>query len=204
MKHIRMLGLCLVAALAMGAIASASASAHAYKIEGTELTTSEEVAGTSETSKLEAKGLATIECTKDTFTGSIEKAGKSTGKVEFKSCKVVGAEACAVVEPIKFKFKDELTEFEKLVADEFKPETGETFVTIELEGAKCAITPKKLAVKGTQICKLPEAGSEKEEHSIECTPAGSKLKLGTVEATFKSTEKVHLSGKNAKKKWSAT
>jgi hypothetical protein len=107
---------CLLAVFAFGAIASASASAHEFKVcqeKGTEEYTehlcstkvaggkwsfepiaagnSFEVEGISGVSKLEgeiAGGKVIIECPNDVFTGSIEPAGKTKGKVIFEGCKV--------------------------------------------------------------------------------------------------------------------
>jgi hypothetical protein len=227
--RVRLMFLGLLAVFAVSAIASASASAHGFwrckevaagtgKYENHEcikeggnknwerkalgVGETEGVSGTSGVSKLESKILGkniTIECKKDTFTGTLEEGGKSRGEVKFKECKVVGLAGCEVKEPIEFKFKDLLVGPEPGVEDEFKGEEAEeVFVTIEIK--ICAIKGK-YKVKGTQICKLPEAETWKIIHKIECTPAGSKLKLGENEAKFTSTEEVETTTKWG---WDAT
>lgn len=128
-----------------------------------------------------------VECKKDKFTATLEKEGKSKGEVTFEECKMVGSEfATCEVPNIKFSFKD------KLVAgpeDEFEPTSGTTFVEIRIN--TCALKGTYPA-KGTQICKLPNAGQAKIVHEVECTPAGSSLTLGKEKAEFTSTERVHL------------
>lgn len=196
MKRIRIVGLCLTALFMFASVAAASASAHEYSTTG-------EVTGSSGTSKLEGKVLGTtitIECKTDTFTGSIGSGGKSSGEVKFKECSVPTAPKCKVTEPIEFSFTDLLVGPEKGVKDEFiGTKTEERFVEITLTGSECTLKGT-YPVKGTQTCELPGAETLAVEHTIECTPAGSKLKLGTEEAKFTSTEKVKLvSGKE----WSA-
>jgi len=190
MKRIRRVGLCLTAMVVFSAAAVASASAHEYMVVGGTLP--QEVTGTSGVSKLEGEVLKTkitIECSKDTFTGSIEAGGKSKGEVTFEGCKVVGQATCEVPN-IKFKFTDLLVGPVPGVEDEFKPtEPEEVFVVIKIN--VCALKGS-YKVKGTQVCKLPQAGESKVEHEIECTPAGSKLTLGGAPAKFTSTEKVKL------------
>jgi hypothetical protein len=202
-----------LAALAISAAASASASAatHAFwdcqKIGGpwknaqcsekgppNEWGTREiaetkaEGTGTASTLASTIAGLKiTVECKKNRFSATLEKEGKSKGEVTFEECKMVGSEFAACEVPnIKFNFKD------KLVAgpeDEFEPTSGTTFVEIRIDS--CALKGTYPA-KGTQICKLPNAGQAKIVHELECTPAGSSLTLGKEKAEFTSTEKVHL------------
>jgi hypothetical protein len=168
------------------------------------------IEGTSTTSKLEglvAGTTTTIECSEDTFTGSLEEKGKSSGEVKFKNCKFfivessswkkVAPPGCKVKEPIEFKFKDELTEGgpSRFLEDEFKPESGELFVTIEVTECTSKMLDGKFEIKGTQLCALPESEAGMTEHEIVCTPSGGRLKLGNEPAGFFSTEKVKQTSK---------
>ncbi len=189
MKRIRIVGLCLTAMFVLGAVVSASASAHEYIVSGGSLPQS--VEGTSGVSILEGEVLGTkitIECKKDKFTGSIGTGGTSEGEVVFEECKVVGQGTCGVPN-IKFKFKDLLVGPEPGVEDEFKPVSGTEFVTIEI--TTCTLKGK-YKVEGTQVCKLPSGETLMKEHEIACETSGSHLTLGGKTAVFKSTEKVHL------------
>ena len=204
MKRIRIVGLCLTAVFMLG-VAVSSASAHGYKVVGGTLP--EKVEGTSTKSVLEGKVLGTaitIECKKDIFSGTIEAGGASKGEIKFTECTVPTAAKCKVTEPIEFSFNDLLVGPEPGVEDEFKgvKENAKKeiiFVEITLTGAECLLKGS-YPVKGTQTCKLPGGETPGKEHTIECTPAGSKLKLGTEEAKFTSTEKVKLT---SGKEWSA-
>jgi hypothetical protein len=158
--------------------------------------------GTSGTSKLES-GIAgeklSIECLKSTTKGTLKTAGTSEGEVRFKECKIFNGHHellvnCKAKEPIEFKFTDQLIQNALgEVEDEFKPtQPEETFVELTIEGLLCAVKFTNLKVKGTQTCELPSAELALQTHTIVCTSAGSKLKLGKEEATFTSTQKVNL------------
>jgi hypothetical protein len=211
--RIRLILMSLLAVFAVGAVASASASATVCEPldkegEWTWCSAAKEITspveGTSGVSKLESEvggKKLTIECTADTFKGTLEDPepskldGASSGEIKFTGCSVVGVAKCTVHEPIEFKFKDQLINKPPTKPeDEFKPNEGETFVEIKIEGAECAIKGT-LKVKGTQKCNLDTTfETEQKEHELICTPAGSKLKLGEKEAKFTSTEKVKRVG----------
>jgi hypothetical protein len=205
-KSTSLILLSLLAVLAVNAVASSSALAAekcaTVKTEwefcsgGNELETATPVEGTSGTSTLSAGGI-TIECAKDTLKGVFEDAGKSQGEVNFTSCKVAEAPNCNVAEPIEFPFKSQLVGKLETGKEEteFKPAEGTTFVEITISGSACVLKGK-YTVTGTQTCKMPKPEEVLAEHTIECTPAGSSLKLGGATAEFTSTVKVKLaSGK---------
>ncbi len=210
MSKVRLMLLGLLTMLTISAIASSSASAHNYKIEGTEIKESSSVEGKSGVSNLASKiaGLKiVIRCTKDKFKGKIEVKAKSTASIEFEECKLFEENAskelkelsaCKVKVPTT-SVKDELTETP--VKDLFTPEKGEEFTKIEITGETCVLKGK-YEITGSQKCELPEAGSSKIEHTIECKPSGSSLFLKKEAATFESTEKeIKIVGGG--KKWSA-
>jgi hypothetical protein len=201
----------LLAVFAASAIASSVASAHAYKVEGTEITKTFEVEGKDKGALLESKiaGLTiAIKCEKSTFKGTIEVGGKSTGTIEFTECKVyevnsksekVLLSACKVAEPVTAKVKDELTE--KPVGERFTPASGTEFTKIEIKGETCTVKGS-FEVTGEQTCKLPGGETEAEQHTIECIKSGSNLKLKKEVASFEATEE-EVKIKGGGKKWSA-
>ncbi len=204
MGRIRLIILSTLAVTAVSAAMAAAASAanHEYFIEGTAITASETVSGSSGTSKLVAPSLLTIECTADTFTGTIEPKGLSTATVKFTGCSVVGASTCKVKEPIEFTVNDKLTVFKFEPGDIFEPAAGKAFVTITITG--CATLEGTYTAEGKQQCELPAAETNQLEHEFVCKPEGSELHLKTKPAEFTSKEeKVKLTGTNAGKKWSA-
>jgi len=205
MARFRLVLLSMLAAFAVSAVVSASASAlpalkcgtgtakgeWVYCVEGTEIAdgTTKGIEGSlTNTAKLGTVVAGTaikIECTVGTVIASnsvVEDSGASKGEIQFSTCTVVGVEHCFVKEPIVVKFTDQLvgTVEAGLAEDEFKPanglDTGE-FTTITLKGTECSITGTKLPVTGTQNCKLPGAETEAASHTIECLPGGSNLDI---------------------------
>jgi hypothetical protein len=217
MLKVKIVLLSLFAMFAMSAVMAATASAtHTFKVEGTEITKTEEVEADSFSGKLEtmvAKLPLAIQCEED-VSGTelvIQPAGTSTGGINFKNCFVVEFKegkkgfvtTCTVTEPVEAKFTDQLTEHGVDVYKGSKPLEG--FVELELKGASCAIKGK-YPVKGSQNCATPEAELNKVIHESICTPSGSKLaqeKEGTevAAALLYGTEQIKLkSGKS----WSAS
>jgi hypothetical protein len=194
-NQLKLLLVSMLAVFAVGAVASSSASAHEFLIEGAPVAATTKVTDTSGVSKLEGVALVTIECNKDTSTGTIEPEGDSTANVKFTECKVVGAATCKVTEPVEFNVIDELTIFKQAAGELFEPASGFTFVEITVTG--CSLEGKYKA-KGKQQCELPEGEVEKVEHNVVCKPEGSELKLNTAVANFTSTETVKL---ESGKKW---
>jgi hypothetical protein len=154
------------------------------------------VAGTSAESELSGtigEAEVIVKCKADTFTGELEEGGASKGKVIFEKCSVGNKKETFTkceVPNIEFKFKDQLVG--SPIEDEFKPASGTTFVEITIKGTSCIIKGT-YPVTGTQICKLPSGETFKVDHTIECTPAGSKLEFNKHPgATFKGSETVEL------------
>ncbi len=203
MSKIKLVLLSALAVFAVAGVASATASAHEFKIEKKGIVADESISGSSKTSVLESKisGKAfKLKCTSDTFTGTIKAGGKDTGTVTFKGCTVdEPAEGCLVEGgEIKAKVNSELIGAAKPVKELFTPEVGETFATFTL--TTCALKGK-YEVKGSQECDLPEGETEKVEHSIDCKKAGSKLKLGKEAASYESLEEKVVT--KSKLNWSA-
>ncbi len=214
MTRIKLIMLSMVAVLGVSAVASTSAFAleTRWTVEGTTVTTETPVEGVVGTAQLNSIILGQkiiIECTENTLSNAaIEKEGKSKGEIKFKKCTVVTVAGgvrgalpkCVVKEPIEFKFLDLLVAGPGgVLEDEFKPSTGEEFVTIHIEN------------KGEEICTLrgvyeatgtydASGGAEvevsKTEHELVYTSTGSKVKLKKELAAFtnKTTLKL-VSGK---------
>lgn len=200
-NRIRVLLVSLLAVFAFSAVASASASAHEFLVEGKAVTAPVAFTGTSGATIFtfhigSEKG--EFECTGGTMTGFLEEAGKATNHIEFTKCKVIKPASCKIHEPIKFETKNLLVGNEPGVEDEFKPtEAEETLVTLGF--TDCALE-KQYKIKGTYTCKLPGVATEAIAHEIACEPSGSKLKFGSEPMTVRSTENIKLvSGKS----WSA-
>lgn len=199
----RLFILVLLSALALGTATAASASASEFLIEGKQVTEATNIEGTSGHSLLASKvGTAEVlvECGKDTFTGTVEAAGKSTATLLLKECVETKPSTCKVPATIEGKLKDKLIG-SSTPEDEFEATKAEgTISEIVISGAECAITGTYL-LKGAQACELPKGEEELAEHEVVCKKSGSKLKLGTESASFSSTEKGKMtSGKT----WSVT
>lgn len=193
----------LLSVLALGAATAASASASEYLVEGKQVTETTNTEGTSGSSLLVGKvGAAEvkIECAKDTFTGTVEAAGKSTATLLLKECTAAKPANCKVPATIEGKLKDKLIG-STTPEDEFEATKAEgTISEIVVSGTECAITGT-YALKGAQTCELTKVEEEVAEREVICKKTGSKLKLGLEAASFSSTEKAKLvSGK----KWSVT
>jgi len=234
-NRIRVLFVSLLAVFAVGAVASASASAHEFltcqkvaagtgkfaeseciktgapeEFEWKGIAAAVKVTGTDGVSKFEsalAGVKVIIECEESTFTGELEAAGKSKGKVEFEGCKIfenkngIKTLLTCKVAPITFEFVDEVITGSGFgPEDEFRPTAANKtkFVIIKLTG--CALeseTEVKTATEGKgQVCQLPEAEVGKVGHVVDCSSSGSKeLKFGTEKASFYSVLTVKLTSK---------
>jgi hypothetical protein len=201
--YARLLILVLLSALAACAATAASASASEYLIEGKQVSEATNIEGTSGLSLLTGKvggAEVKLECAKDTFTGTVEAAGKSTATLLLKECAETKPANCKVPATIEGKLKDKLIGT-TTPEDEFEATKAEgTIAEIVVSGTECAITGT-YALKGAQTCELPKVEEELAEHEVVCKKTGSKLKLGLESATFSSTEKAKLT---SGKKWSVT
>jgi hypothetical protein len=210
MSKMKFILLSLLAAFAVSAVGSATASAtHNFKIEGTEIgkAAKEEVTVTSKTAELESVVGALkikITCQEDygtPATNAIEGEGKSKFEINFrngcilweisKAGSKVLLSACKVKEPIIAKGEDLLVGPAGFPQEEFKEKGKEAFAIIEITGGTCAIA-NTLEVKGTAKCSLPEAAVDQVVHEISCQAEGEELKLGAEPAFFYSEEQVSL------------
>jgi hypothetical protein len=198
-KHLgRIIGLAIMATLAVSAFVAATASAHQWTIGGQTLSvlkgtgTANGVGVTAEleggtTAKLKGtllgKTFVLTSTTVDSDEGTIFQEGnvaKDSGILTFSGLTVDEPAGCAVESPIKtkplttelvtHKFKDENgTETTSLKAyDKFFPEEGEVFATIKVTG--CAVAGS-YNVKGVVYGEAEEWGVEKVNQPLNFSPA---------------------------------
>lgn len=141
-----------------------------------------------------------IKCTKSKFTGEIGPKGLSKGEVTYEGCAAFSSPTAELanceVPNIKFKFIDQLVEKSAtVVEDEFKPESGSTFVEIEIKnkGTKSCIQKGKFPVTGTQNAEteLPSSGA-KLLRELTFKTSGSHLKFNGEAATYEGKVSIDL------------
>jgi len=190
-----------IAALALSAVASASASAAGWMVNGAEITKAEALATTAKVTKngeLTASGV-TIECNGSTLDGTtpqIEDTNKgSAGSLIFLGCKSITAN-CSISKteigtvPI---IVEATLEGATGVSASFTPKTGTIFTTIKYEGAECAL----LGVKPvTGKAKVTDSKGKEESVTQEIvanvTEASKELKVGSSGASLKGAAQLKL------------
>jgi hypothetical protein len=209
MAKARLALLGILAALAVTAVATATASAHEFLVNGSAITVLLHGAFTSTTSHLKGELLGKkieIISTLDTGTFSIGPNGTSTFEVSFtgntideiNSSGELIAEPNCVIKLITFHGTDELLEHESKLLDTFTGSAPPLFTNIHIENLSSEKTcgfKTTVAVEGTANGILPTANEAKKLQDIEFNPsvAGSQsLTLGGKPATFESTESLEL------------
>jgi hypothetical protein len=216
MAKARIILLGLLAALALSAAATATASAHEYAVEGTKVTTAVEGTFTSGTSVLRgivAKTNIEVVSTLSAGTFTLEEKGKSKYSVTFTGNKLyeVNAEkhlvllsACGVTEKIEItNGKDTLLEKEVKAGeflDTFEPNAEKGKVYVEFEITKCTLKGK-YAAEGTANAFTAAGGTEKVLQNVVFSGEDQELKFATEPASFISTDSEVLNGANTGKKW---
>jgi hypothetical protein len=149
----------------------------------------------------------TVKDEKGTVTNT-EPAAKShqvsgSATVNFTKCTVNKPNKCTVKEPIStnvnFEGVEGLGAGKNEMGLEFKPQAGEIFTTITLEGAECALKGKPLEVKGTAVATGAPAPTEKHAGcTLNFTNAMTKetLSIGGKAAEFSSITTVKRKGGN--------
>jgi len=186
-RTLKMLGACLVVALAVSAVAVAQASAveFIYKVNGAKLEAGAErelvsKAKTTQVLKASPLGVSTeIVCTGLSTPGAKIKGGKpgtSTETVKYTGCKVNKPSGCKVAgEAITTNpLVNEIVEGVGASAGKslvlIKPASGETFAEPKLEGFLCP----SLAVKGSVLAEPLPQKSEVTAGTLKFEPAESK------------------------------
>jgi len=204
MARVRPFLLTLLFAFVVSVAYAASASAHAFIIEGKAIVKGEVVAaeGTSVGSSfMESEGFRT-ECKKSTSVDEFEFEGKSKSTISTKECKVLNDAGCKIVEPIVSHAKTELVIFKEKLAIKSTPASGEAFDTSSVSGCNHSELNGSWSLKGSQTSELPEAEVEAVEHKVVSKPSGSSLKEsgrpGTFAAFLEAEGKTKL---HSGKKW---
>lgn len=222
MTRIRLILLSMVAVLGLSAVVSATASAAVetryFTEAGTELAASESIAGTVGTAELVttiAGDKVAIVCAKNTLTNAVvETVGKSKGEIKYEECgelkqtkggALTTVANCKITIPT-FKFLDLLIAGPGgTVEDEFKPETGTTFVEIEINGTGCnAVFKGKFKAEGTYDASIPKSEDGEVGHLLDFTSTGSKTTFGPAKelATYtNSVSNLLLTGTKKGQKW---
>jgi hypothetical protein len=190
----------MAAALAVGGIATSSASAVGFwQVEGLELEAgvlSEATIEGSEHYLLKGKAAGVnveITCNKQTAKGANIKGGEQgtgEGKLELSECTVPKPTKCAVAEPITASVKAELVENTsgETLYVRFLPKEGKTFTTIELKnkGSETCALAERFAVEGSVAAELSPQTEEAEKDTLHfpSSPIKNVLSLsGTSEET---------------------
>jgi hypothetical protein len=219
MSRIKLAVVSVLAVAAVCAVAAGTASAAQetrYFVEGTELKATETVDGAVGVAQLNSTLLGQkimIECTANELTttgeNTIEEKGKSKTEIIYKQCYVYTISkgtrelllGCGV-ETITFKAIDQLIAGPGgLVEDEFKPSTGEVFVSINIvnaNGKTCSLKSKD-EVKGSYVASFGDEGERSStEHELVFTSTGSKVTFAGEPASYTNTvSRLKLrSGKN--------
>jgi hypothetical protein len=205
--HLALVG--ILAALALTAVAAATASAHEFLVNGSALTTLLHGAFTSTTSHLKAELLnkkIEIISTLDTGTFSIGPNGTSTYEISFTGNTIdeIGsggeliAEPNCVIKLITFHGTDELLEHESKLLDTFSGSAPPLFVTFKIENLSsektCAFKGTS-SIEGTLNAILINPETPEKLRDLEFNPAvtGSQsLTFAGKRATFESTESLEL------------
>jgi hypothetical protein len=208
MTRFRLVLLSLFAVLAVGALASASASAEEC-INGTKPVFCRwpgntpihllKILGESHLSVLTSSvGGAEVKlhCPDDLFRGETHLLGLILGEIDFLGCTVETPANCTVGEGTN-KLILALVHIQLLpnlmpalgLATGIGPE--EEFTKIKIAGTGCAI-PGEYKITGLQSLEFPNGESGLVNHEIVAKKALSKLKLGVEKASFSSIALVHL------------
>jgi hypothetical protein len=176
MKQIRTLGMVLVAVFAMSAVAASAAFASegpTWVVGGSPLSGSKNITARQKTKfTLKAGSVITIECAQASSTGSITAPRKDTSTISFTECAVAGKSSseCTVNSPgephgtidtaantelVYIGSEKEAKEEKGKLGDDFSPVSGETFVTLTVEGPNCPnLSSGTNEVKGSVVAEV--------------------------------------------------
>jgi hypothetical protein len=208
MRKIRMLLASMLAMFAIGAVASASASAAGCTAEvGAqcleflgELTAEEKFEVLGANSALTVAAIGTVLCNDVHAENALllEVTGKPVAVdklvLNFSGeCKLDGHATCKVTEPIKtVAIGGTLGTIAAGTATAtFKPEAGTEFAKVTISGCEQEAIIK---VTGEQLCKVPAITTEAVEHELTCAASESNLKDGTKLAEFEANVKAKATG----------
>jgi hypothetical protein len=204
MTRFRLVLLSLFAVFAVGALASASASAEECQngtkalfclSSGNTPIHLEKVLGTSGLSLLAGTiggAEVRIHCKDDLFSGLLRLLGLATAEVDFLGCVAEKPTTCTSSTLILANAHIQLLS-ELMPALGLATGTGpeEEFAKVTLSGGSCVIAGT-YTITGLQPLEFPDGEIGLVDHKIIAKKALSKLKLGVEKASFSSTALVHL------------
>jgi hypothetical protein len=197
--------LILLSVFVVSAAYAASASAHAFIIEGKEIAKGEHIAAEGKAGpSILRTSEATGECKKSSSVTELEAEGKGKSTNSTTECRIIGEPECKISEPIKESIREELVIFKEKLAMKVLPASGEIFTTVTVSGCERSEFNGKWSIAGSQISEMPEAEIEKVEHEFLNKPSGSSLHVRGGSSELSAT----LEGKGTSKltsgkKWSA-
>jgi hypothetical protein len=211
MSRMKLVVLSLLAAFALSAVASSTASAHEWLVNGKAIAAGEKVEingnqipGNNQLEGVIAKLSIHITCQEvlaPPAGNTIEEKGKFKIKLEYKACTVYALESEAMGNEPKCKVAAFNAEGSgELTAAGIMTVSGAPFATIKIENSETetCLLDGEFKVETTQVCSLPHYAVAAWVAVIECNPAGSeKLKLGTEPAKLYSV--VGVSGTKGQK-----
>jgi hypothetical protein len=213
MVQVRLFLLVVLSVLAVGAVATTSASAYDFVVEGSAVSSpvNGTLKGGTSTLKGELLGLRVeVISTSNTGQFSIGPAGTSTYEISYahNTIKEAGGGTltnCTVQNLITFDGADDLAGASEGggLWDEFAGSAPPLLVKIKLTGSSCALKGT-YALEGTMDALLPTAETEEVTHTYEFLPESESLTLGGSPATLTDTEELSLSGSQSGKKWRVT
>jgi hypothetical protein len=226
MSRFRLISLCLLAALAVGAVVLAPAGAEEPKKCGVESPTHwvfcysskeeigkpvQAITGTGGTAKVVASipTETKIECEKSSLAGDLEPEGTGGGTLTLSKCKMTKPAHCRLTEAeesqIQLDFATSLSG--KLKAGDVEAAFAGTgpaeeiyVLTVDENGGECA-EAGSYVVNGKQATELPSAESSLVEHEMVTRKTGSTFKIGEYNATLTTTLKVKLSSTHVGEGW---
>lgn len=196
----------LLGALVLSLALTASASAHEFFVAGHALTSSEAVTGTSpagsiakiETTFGSSTKLAS-ECTSLTYTGDLEKLGKTSGEFHFSGCVVTGAPHCTAPSTTFTAINSLMSYGKSALGLEIAPASGTVLFNLVWNGAECAFKGSR-NVTGKPACELTAAETEQVEHELVCKAPQSDILVASNPGAIVAVEKLKLTSGKA---WSA-
>jgi hypothetical protein len=200
----RLLCLAVFVVFAVGAVASASASADSctggthwvFCNDNNETLLNETVLGTYGTAIFASHLGGTelkFECSSGDFEALLEHLGGGTGLILFLGCKETAPAGCSLSSTevhVTFTFQVEGTELATFTGNK----NGTAHELFQLTMTGCSIAGS-YTVTGTQMVELRSGGVSKVEHEIVAKKSQSNLKLGVETMSFSSsTANTHLGG----------
>jgi hypothetical protein len=197
---------CMLAVLAVGGVATASASAAPeYYINKVKLTFTETVTarqdGISHVLGTLNGSAVLIDCTGGRGTGTIEPAGKSTESDILEDCTMDAPSGCKLTaaegkELTPVALVDVLGGTSGAFTDSFSPASGTEFLAIAFEKCTSTLNNGSHVVSGCVAAKASEAEQVTETREFPATVSGCALSLAGNAATYTATWLIELSGAN--------